>query len=108
MYCCFVSASEQLRAANKALEDHFAICPAKCGDVYGWHQGSECPEGSRLFRVTVLQENAFPGEPCKKEAKWSIRAWGSGINETEYSCTEHVGPMLGCSPRYTIFPYPGA
>jgi len=99
--CCFISESEQLRAANEAAVTHLNSCHLGCGTRY---EPGRCKTADSLFEAAEATAKAFPGESCVKHAEWSIAKWGASSADIEHACTEHVGQVLGDATTYTVSP----
>lgn len=99
--CCFISESEQLRAANEAAVAHLNSCHLGCGTRY---ERGRCKAADAFFEAAEATAKEFPGESCGKPAEWNIAAASDSYDETTISCTDHVGHMLTNAPPHTVWP----
>jgi hypothetical protein len=99
--CCFISESEQLRAANKDAVTHLNSCHLGCGIRY---EPGLCKMADALFEAAESTAKAFPGESCGKPAQWTIAVDGGSYEDYTLSCTDHVGHMLTDAPAHTVCP----
>jgi hypothetical protein len=100
--CCFISESDQLRAANEAAVTHLNSCHLGCGTRY---EPGRCKTADSLFEAAEATAKAFPGESCVKHAEWSIAAEGASFEDYTLACTDHVGHMLTDAPANIVSPF---
>lgn len=100
--CCFISESEQLRAANEKTKQHLNTCNRGCGHNY---EPGACKEADALFEEAGRIAREFPGESCTKHAEWSITVEGASYDDYTLACTDHVGHMLTDAPANIVSPF---
>ena len=99
--CCFISESEQLRAANEAAVAHLNSCHLGCGTRY---EPGRCKTADALFETAESTAKQFHGNSCGKPAEWRLAASGASYDDYTESCTDHVGHMLTDASEHKVWP----